>query len=328
MRSNAKFTTRIFMSKLSTLSMLRRPFLALAALPLLLSAAACKKQVATGTPAPAAPPVATIPAPVPTPAPTPPPTDSARTMPADTARKAVAVVPTTPAKPLVEVQNFDYQYLQIKGKVQYETSSDKQEAQVNIRMKRDSIIWASVSKVGFEGVRAVITRDTVVLLDRLHKSYFAGNFKSLKRRYRVPVTFDQLQAALVGNYLPGEGARDATATPDAPIQTMHHEQERLTVEQFVNKERKRLVKLSVVDQRSGSALTANYEDFKPLREGATDREFPFALLLNVLQSTTANPAADVQPKTLLISLNHKAVTVPEGKLDFPLAIPADYERKQ
>ncbi|MBC7448578.1 MAG: DUF4292 domain-containing protein [Hymenobacteraceae bacterium] len=292
------------------MSKLRRPLLAFAALPLLLSAAACKKQVATGITAPAAPPVATVPAPVPEPAP---------------------VVPVAPAAPTVDVQNFDYQYLQIKGKVQYETSEDKQEAQVNIRMKRDSIIWASVSKVGFEGVRAVITRDTVVLLDRLHKSYFAGNFKSLKRKYRVPVTFDQLQAALVGNYLPGEGVRDASSAPDAPVQTLHHDQEKLAVEQFINRGKKRLVKLSVIDQRSGSALTADYADFKPLRAGqdSTIREFPFALLLTVLRVSAPNPATpDAAPKTLLISLNHKAVTVPEGKLDFPLAIPADYERKQ
>ncbi len=283
----------------------RRPLLAFAVLPLLLSAAACKKQVVTATPAPVAPPVATIPAPVPVP-----------------------VVPAAPAAPTVDVQNFDYQYLQIKGKVQYEDNEDKQEAQISIRMKRDSIIWASVSKVGFEGVRAVITRDTVVLLDRLHKSYFAGNFKSLKRRYKVPVTFDQLQAALVGNYLPGDGVRDASTTPDAPVQTLHHDQEKLAVEQFINREKKRLVKLSVIDQRTGSALTADYADFKPLRADSTLREFPYALLLTVLRSATPNPAAEVQPKTLLISLNHKAVTMPEGKLEFPLAIPADYERKQ
>lgn len=289
---------------------LRRPLAALVALPLLLSAVACKKNVATGTVAPPPPPVAVVPPP---PAPA-----------VDTARAK----PAAPAAPVVDVQNFDYEFLQIKGKVQYETAADKQEAQVSIRMKRDSIIWASVSKLGFEGVRAIITPDTVILLDRLHKTYFAGGFKMLKRRYKVPVTFAQLQAALVGNYLPGEGAHDASAANTDPVQAIHHDQEKLAVDQHINREKKRLVKLTVADQRTGNTLTANYDDFKPLKEGATGREFPFALLLNVLQPATTTPGADVQPKTLLISLNHKAVTVPEGRLDFPLAIPADYERKQ
>ncbi|MBC7446824.1 MAG: DUF4292 domain-containing protein [Hymenobacteraceae bacterium] len=280
-----------------------RPFLMYAlALPLLLSA--CHKKVVMAPAAPAPPPVAVV-------------------LPPPARPDSVKVVP---AAALTDVQNFEYQYLQFKGKVQYETSTDKQEAQVSIRMKRDSIIWASVSKVGFEGVRAVITRDTVVLLDRLHKSYFAGNFKALKRRYHIPVTFDQLQAALVGNYLTGEGAKDVSESNDTPVQTLHYEQERMAVDQFINREKKRLVKLSVVDQR-GNALTANYQDFKPMKEGSTEREFPYALLLNVLRSPTPSPAADVEPKTLLISLNHKAVTVPVGKLEFPLAIPADYERK-
>lgn len=301
-----------------------RPLLRYAvALPLLLSVVACKKQVATGTASSTPSPVAAVPPPEfmlppelkapaePTPAPAPTPTTS----------------PAAPGALMVDVQNFDYNYLQLKGKVQYENGNDKQDAQVSIRMQRDSIIWASVSKVGFEGMRVLLTPDTVVMLDRLHKSYFAGSFSALKRRYKIPVTFQQLQAALVANYLPAESVRDASSTPNDPIQTIHHDQEKLAVEQFINREKKRLVKLSVADQRSGNTLTANYDDFKPLSEGSAQREFPYALLLTVMQPVTPNPAADVQPKTLLISLNHKAVTVPEGKLEFPLAIPADYERK-
>jgi hypothetical protein len=293
------------------------------ALPLLLSAAACKKQVATGSVSPVATPVATLPESVLPPEMQTPP----EAPPVPEPKIESPAVATEPASPVVAVQNLEYNYLQFKGKVQYENGNDKQEVQVSIRMKRDSIIWASVSKIGFEGVRAVITPDTVIVLDRLHKTYYAGNFKMLKRRYRVPVTFQQLQATLAGNYLPGEGVRDSSDAPDAAVQRLQHNQEQLVVDQFINREKQRLVKLSVADQRSGNTLTANYDDFKPMRENATGREFPYALLLSVVQAVTPNAAADVLPKTLLISLNHKAVTVPEGKLEFPLAIPADYERK-
>jgi Domain of unknown function (DUF4292) len=310
----------------------RLPLLCLA---LLLGTAACKKQVATGNTTTAPPPVATIPnalpptdpdsTPTPTPVPSPipvPPPNPAVTTPETPAPAAPAVVT---GKPMVDVQNFDFQYLQLKGKVQYETTSDKQEAQISIRMHRDSVIWATVGKLGIEGIRVVITPDTVVMINRLQRSYFAGNFSALKRRFRIPVTFQQLQAALVANYLPSDNERDASESADAPVQTLHHDQERLAVEQFVNREKKRMVKLSVIDQRSGNALTANYDDFKPMREG--EREFPYALLLSVLQPPGPNAPADTQPKTLLISLNHKNVAVPEGKLEFPLAVPADYERK-
>ncbi len=297
------------------------------ALPLLLSAAGCKKQVATGTTAPTPSPVAAVPPPefmLP-------PDLKAPAEPTPTAPQgsvaATPAAPTTPGAVLVDVQNFDYNYLQFKSKVQYENGNDKQEAQVSIRMKRDSIIWASISKVGFEGLRVILTPDTVIMLNRLQKSYFAGSFSALKRRYKIPVTFQQLQAALVANYLPAESIRDASGAPTDPVQTLHHDQEKLAVEQFINREKKRLVKLSVADQRNGNTLTANYEDFKPIKLGDTQREFPYALLLTVLQPVTPNPAADVLPKTLLISLNHKAVTVPDGQLEFPLSVPADYERK-
>ncbi len=318
-------------------SVARLPFLCLA---LLLGTAACKKQVATGNATPPPPPVATIPSsaaptdpdstptPTPMPVPVPPPTPGVTPdAPAPTtANPAAPVAPAAVAgKPAVDVQNFDFQYLQLKGKVQYETTDDKQEAQINIRMRRDSVIWATVGKLGIEGIRVVITPDTVVMINRLQRSYFAGGFSALKRRFRVPVTFQQLQAALVANYLPSDNERDASESADAPVQTLHHDQERLAVEQFVNREKKRMVKLSVVDQRNGNALTANYDDFKPMRDG--EREFPYALLLSVLQPPGPNAPAETPAKTLLISLNHKNVAVPEGKLEFPLAVPADYERK-
>ena len=313
----------------------RRLLLYAFTLPLLLSAAGCKKQVATGTAAPTPSPVAAVPPPefmlppelkAPAePTPTEPAGTAVATPPA--MEPILTPAPATPGAVLVDVQNFDYNYLQFKSKVQYENGNDKQEAQVSIRMKHDSIIWASISKVGFEGLRVILTPDTVIMVNRLQKSYFAGSFSALKRRYKIPVTFQQLQAALVANYLPAESIRDASGAPTDPVQTLHHDQEKLAVDQFINREKKRLVKLSVADQRNGNTLTANYEDFKPIKLGDTQREFPYALLLTVLQPVTPNPAADVLPKTLLISLNHKAVTVPAGKLEFPLSVPADYERK-
>lgn len=283
-------------------------------LPLLLLAGACKKEVVTGaTTAPPPPVVVTTPTP---PVAIP---DTARPKPVDPA------VPSAPAAPMVDVQNMSYDFLQLRGKMQFDNGDDKQEATVNIRLKRDSIIWASVTKVGIEGARIVITPDTIVMLDRLHKTYFAGNFKALKRRYRVPVTFEMLQAALVANYLPGEGAKDASEGADAAVQAIHHDQQKLSVDQYVNREKKRLVKMSVKDARSGNAMTADYSDFKVLKEG--EREFPYATLMSIVQAPGPNAAPDVQPRNILISLNHKNVTVPEGRLDFPLAIPADYERK-
>lgn len=247
----------------------------------------------------------------------------------------VASIP--PPKPDVLVVNappLDFRYLQAKGKVQFEMKGDKQEATLAIRMRRDSIIWLSVSKVGIEGARMKITPDSVFVLNKLQKTVFVGSFSALQDRYQVPIDFAMLQAALLANYLPDPSDKDASDGPDAPVQKVKRQQGTLQVEQFINREKHRLVKLEVHDQKTGDGLTANYEDFRPLTSAGGDasaapaggREFPYASLLTIQQSPGPQAPAD-QIRTILVSLNHRNVLQPEGKLDFPFSIPNDYERK-
>ena len=66
-------------------------------------------------------------------------------------------------------------------------------------MKKDSIIWASVSSFGIEGIKFVATRDSLKFIDRLNKKYFAGNYDTLSRMLNAEVDLEILQSLLIGN---------------------------------------------------------------------------------------------------------------------------------
>ena len=73
---------------------------------------------------------------------------------------------------------------------------------ISLRIKKDSIIWMSISKLGIEGVRVLITKDSVKFFSRMSNNYFKGNFAYISKILNIPVDFEMIQSLLVGNSLP------------------------------------------------------------------------------------------------------------------------------
>ena len=66
-------------------------------------------------------------------------------------------------------------------------------------MKKDSLIWISVTGVGFEVARGLITKDSIVFMDKFHKEYFAFNYEQLSKKYNFDLNFALLQSIIIGN---------------------------------------------------------------------------------------------------------------------------------
>ena len=67
----------------------------------------------------------------------------------------------------VKVQEIAFDYLTAKSKFSLRSSTqDFENTNVNIRIKKDSLIWLSVTGVGFEVGRGLITPDSIVFLDK------------------------------------------------------------------------------------------------------------------------------------------------------------------
>jgi hypothetical protein len=60
----------------------------------------------------------------------------------------------------------------------------------------------SISKLGIEGVRVLITKDSVKFFSRMSNNYFKGNFAYISKILNIPVDFEMIQSLLIGNSLP------------------------------------------------------------------------------------------------------------------------------
>lgn len=70
----------------------------------------------------------------------------------------------------------------------------------NLRIKKDSIIWISVTPaLGIEAMRLMINIDSAKLINRLNSTYYIGDFKYFNRLIKTDLDYDILQSILIGN---------------------------------------------------------------------------------------------------------------------------------
>lgn len=69
-----------------------------------------------------------------------------------------------------------------------------------LRMRRDSAIWISASALmGMETIRALITQDSVVLLNRFDKTCLEKPLNEVTSRWNIPFSLQDGQRMLVGD---------------------------------------------------------------------------------------------------------------------------------
>ena len=96
---------------------------------------------------------------------------------------------------------IDCQTFSAKMKVHYEGSDGKDyEFNAFIRLQKDKIIWISINALlGIEAFRAIITPDSVKVLNKLDKVYQLRSVNYLQEISHLPFDFKTLQAIVLGN---------------------------------------------------------------------------------------------------------------------------------
>ncbi|WP_338872823.1 DUF4292 domain-containing protein [Spirosoma sp. SC4-14] len=243
---------------------------------------------------------------------------SATTLPAD------SIVVTRPNRPGIEearanVAEIDFKYLTAKSKISFKSpNQDIDNANINIRVRKDSVIWLSVSKLGLEAVRGLITRDSITIVDKIHKEYSVYDFPTLSRQFNFNMNFELLQALIVGNLpLPKRPAQKIKNERDYLL--LRQSEGKVLVENYIGEEDRKLKKLMVTEQPTKNTLRLDYEDFTSLNNFL----FPYTSLVTLdYQSKT-----DGQFYQTLLRIKHNKVELVDKNPGFPFTIPASYQRR-
>lgn len=129
-----------------------------------------------------------------------------------------AALPGLTAQEILERSALNRHYGEVSSKVNisYKVGDQGQSFSARVRMKQDSIIWVSIAPMlGIEMVRAVITPDSLKLLDRFGRRFYMGPFDRLDQLLGLDLNFAMLQSLITGNNIDLYAMERYESRPDA-----------------------------------------------------------------------------------------------------------------
>ena len=78
-------------------------------------------------------------------------------------------------------QQDTFNKVEIKFNIDFRSETQSHSGSGTIRMIKDSLIWISISALGIEAGRALMTPDSVKFIFKLKNKYFAGDYSYLRR---------------------------------------------------------------------------------------------------------------------------------------------------
>ncbi len=225
----------------------------------------------------------------------------------------------------VKEREFFFNYLSAKAEVSYtDKSGETNTFDINLRIRRDSAIWISITPLlGIELARVLIRHDSVIVLDRLHKKYLKRDFQYFEDLWKTNVNFEMIQAVIVGNYFQYLGKEKLRSVyeeePYLILSTLNKRQARRAAEEkdpnkplvqdFWIDGNYRIAKSRITDEKKDRWVEATYKNFTDVNGYL----FPNSLVVTI---------ASTSPTIIRVDYT-KAVN--DDSLQMPFSIPEKYE---
>jgi hypothetical protein len=97
--------------------------------------------------------------------------------------------------------NFDYTFFSVKASADFEYFDMQGSGSVQIRVKKDSLVWMIGKKIGIEGFRSIINKDSFFTVNRIDHSYMAEPNDDIAALFGINVPFNFIQEMMVGNII-------------------------------------------------------------------------------------------------------------------------------
>ena len=209
--------------------------------------------------------------------------------------------------------SFDKETINARLRVKYTGKSDLPNITATMRVKKDEVIWISLSKLGFPLAKALITPTKVSYYEKINQTYFEGDFSMLSNWLGTELDYEKVQNLLLGQAILNLKKDTYTASLSDNLYLLSpKEQPELFALLFViNPANFKIKKQEVLELESHNRLSIEYDNYR-LVDG---QEFPMYMVI-----TAAN---DKDKST--IEVEYKTVTFDEP-VSFPFSIPEGYKQ--
>jgi hypothetical protein len=214
------------------------------------------------------------------------------------------------------VHEIDFQYLNARSKVRYQEGDKQVNGSVNVRMRKDSVIWFSVSpSIGLEVTRCLITQDTILIINRMEKEYYVFTYPEISRYFNFNIDYSLIQSILIGNLIEPLEDKSRVARENNYF-LIKQSRGPLDIQSFVNRDTHKIETVLLNEKPTNNFMTLKYSEFEPIAMYL----FPHACQVNLTYRS-----GDKGPLVTSVNLTHSKADISDKPLKFPFNIPDKYD---
>ncbi len=215
----------------------------------------------------------------------------------------------------LKIEELTFDYLTIKSKIQFKEPHKTTKATALIRMKKDSVIWFNLSgALGVQGVRGIITKDSVKIINRVEKKYYQYDFNAVSNEFKFPIDFNLIQSMIVGDMPKPIGDNNSIKKSNGQY-IIKQNIENIKIANYVNQTSMKLEEVSVTEKETDNSLKLLYKDFKDVN----GQGLPFSIFISLIHH---NEFGEIETQ---LNIDHIKAEASEKPLRFPFSIPKKYE---
>lgn len=193
-----------------------------------------------------------------------------------------------------------------KAKTSLDIDGNGNDVTLNLRIQHDKKIWVSVTALlGLEVARALITPDSIIIINRLQGMYIKKPFSYVNQYAGKQVNYQTLEALLVGNAIPQLLNETADISTDNANTIISGNMQTMLYKLILGPDFK-VSQTSLANQQAGQNLQVTNSAF--IQAGT--RVIPSQIDI----------ASAVDNKKIQISLHYNSVDFDKA-LDYPFSIP-------
>ena len=225
------------------------------------------------------------------------------------AKKTIEPLKMDDAELKLAPEDLNFNFLKAKSKIVWKTQQNQDTYTVDIRMKKDSLIWVNISQTGITGATGLFSKSKVQFYQKINGEYFNLTYDSVSVIMGFKVDYLILQSLIVGNQ-PYKKNNSRVIRENENI-ILKQQEGRINIDNMVGPNRK-LKKLLVNDVPTSNKMTMDFEEFTLLNQVL----FPFSSQINLDVKDKDNKNVNT-----LITIKYSKVELLDTPLEFPFKVP-------
>lgn len=173
-------------------------------------------------------------------------------------------------------RNYNFSWFSGKASTELKSPDENVSGSMQVRMRKDSIVWIAVKKFGIEAARIQVDKSHYTILYRLEGLYQKGPISGLNEIISISPDFEDLQQLMFGNVILPD-SNNIQISKESAYYVVHANIEGILIDYWINAYNLILEKADITDRMNRKAR-AEYSDYRKVNNGhlmAFERKLDF-----------------------------------------------------